>query len=97
MPAVILVLACCLAGAQIGTQQLRLQDAAATAARSASRGESPAVVADQARQLVPGASVSRTDRGGLACVTLTLQQAAGPGLLAAVTLQASGCALAEAG
>ena len=45
IPAVLLVLACCLAGLQLAGQQLRLQDAAAASARSLARGESaPSIV-----------------------------------------------------
>jgi hypothetical protein len=96
MPAVILVLAFCLAGGQLASQQLRLQDAASTAARAASRGEPAAGIASRVGQLVPGASVGRSDRDGLVCVTVTLP-AALPGPAAGATLRASGCALAEAG
>jgi hypothetical protein len=94
MPAVIVVLALCLAGGQMAGQQLRLQDAASTAARAASRGEAPDGIDSRLRQTMPGASVSRSDREGLVCVTVTLP-AALPGLAAGVTLRASGCALAE--
>lgn len=95
MPAVILVLAFCLAGGQLANQQLRLQDAASTAARAASRGEPATTVAARVRALVAGASVNRSDRDGLVCVTVALP-AALPGLASAVTLAASACALAEA-
>jgi hypothetical protein len=94
MPAVILVLAFCLAGGQLASQQLRLQDAASTAARAASRGESPGSIGSRVRNLVPEASVTRHDRDRLVCVTVTLP-AALPGPAAMVTLQATGCALAE--
>ncbi|MHA6696125.1 TadE family type IV pilus minor pilin [Homoserinimonas sp. A520] len=94
MPAVILVLAFCLAGGQLANQQLRLQDAASTAARAASRGEPASTVDARARHLVPRASVNRSDRNGLVCVTVALP-AALPGLASAVTLTASACALAE--
>jgi hypothetical protein len=96
MPAVILVLAFCLAGGQFASQQLRLQDAAATAARAASRGEPGTTVAWQVQQLVPGASVNRRDREGLVCVSVALP-AALPGAASGITLTASSCALVEAG
>lgn len=95
MPAVILVLALCLAGGQLANQQLRLQDAASTAARAASRGEAAGTIDWRVGQLVPGASASRNDRDGLVCVTVALP-AALPGPGSAVTLVASACALAEA-
>ncbi|MEX1078501.1 MAG: TadE family type IV pilus minor pilin [Homoserinimonas sp.] len=94
MPAVILVLAFCLAGGQFASQQLRLQDAASIAVRGASRGETHDRTAWQVQQLVPGASVSRGARDGLVCVTVVLP-AALPGPASALTLTASSCALAE--
>jgi hypothetical protein len=96
MPAVVLVLAFCLAGGQLATTQLRLQDAASSAARATSRGEHPGAVAWRTAQLMPGASVSSSERGGLVCITVVLP-AALPGPAAVVTLKASSCALAEAG
>jgi len=94
MPAVVLVLAFCLAAGQLATTQLRVQDAASSAARAASRGESPGVVTWRTKQLLPEASVTRHDRDGLTCVTVVLP-AALPGPASAVTLRSSSCALAE--
>ncbi len=88
MPAVALVLACCLSGIQIAAQQLRLQDAAAVAARAAARDGDPAV----ALRLVPGASVSRFTNGDLVCVRLTVASSALVGTIARLTLAASSCA-----
>ena len=77
LPAVILVLACCLGALGAAAQQVRLQDAAAAAARSAGRdGPVP-----------PGAAVD--DRGDVVCVTMT-RQAGAP--LGALTLRATSCA-----
>jgi TadE-like protein len=87
LPAVVLVLACCLSGLQVAGQQLRLQDAAAAAARSAARGDGTSV----ASRLVPGASAARSDEGDLVCVTLTTM--ASIGWLRALELRASSCAL----
>lgn len=94
MPAVVLVLVFCLAGGQLATTQLRLQDAASSAARSASRGESADAVVWRTKQVMPGASVARHDRDGFVCVTVTLPTAL-PGPASVVTLSASACALAE--
>lgn len=93
MPAVVLVLACCLGGLQLATQQLRLQDAASGAARSAARGESAAVVAERVAQLVSRASVGQSSRGGLVCVELSLPASIG-NVGIAITLRARSCALA---
>ena len=77
LPAVVLVLACCLGALGAASQQIRLQDAAAAAARSAGRdGPVPS-----------GAAVD--DRGDLVCVTLA--RAAGPPFQS-ITLTATSCA-----
>jgi hypothetical protein len=90
-----LVFACCLGGLQLAGQQLRLQDAAATASRSLARGEGAAAASARAAQLVGGAIIVRSDRGGMVCVRLTAPGPAGP--LAAVTVHATSCALASGG
>ncbi len=89
LPAVVLVLACCLSGVQVAGQQLRLQDAAASAARAAARGGDPAVAA----RLAPGATASRFSDGDLVCVRLTAASAALVGTIMQLTLSASSCAL----
>jgi hypothetical protein len=83
LPAVVLVLAGCLSAMQVAGQQLRLQDAAALAARSAARGDGTGVAA----RLVPASTVSRWTDGDLECVTLSA-----PGLLG-LELSATSCAL----
>jgi Flp pilus assembly protein TadG len=90
MPAVILVLAFCLSGMQVAGQQLRLQDAAAAAARSMARGDSAAATAGR---LAPGASVTERSDGDIDCVTLTVQPRVAGGAIAGFTLTASSCAL----
>ncbi|WP_349899574.1 TadE family type IV pilus minor pilin [Parafrigoribacterium soli] len=92
IPAVLLVLACCLGAVQLAGTQLRLQDAAAAAARSIARGDSAAVAAARAAQLVAGATLTRIDRGGMTCVRLRSRGPAGP--FAAIAVTASSCALA---
>ncbi|MBG6055521.1 Flp pilus assembly protein TadG [Salinibacterium sp. CAN_S4] len=90
MPAVILVLAFCLAGVQVAGQQVRLQDAAAAAARSLARGDSAAVTASR---LAPGATVTERSDGDIDCVTLSDQPRVATGTIAGFTLSASSCAL----
>lgn len=90
MPAVVLVLAACLGGIHLGTLQLRLQDAAATAARSVARGEPHHLDAH-----VPGASATTTRRGGLVCVTAALTVPLAGGLIGSVDLAARSCAAAQ--
>ncbi|CAN5292533.1 hypothetical protein BH11ACT2_BH11ACT2_03640 [soil metagenome] len=93
VPAVIVVLVSCLAGVQAAGQQVRLQDAAAIAARSTARGESEASALDRARHLAPGARLGATSPGDLECATLA-QRALGPAGLLHLTLRARSCALA---
>ena len=88
VPAVILVLACCLTGIQVAGQQLRLQDAAAGAARAMARGDDPAGIAG-------GARLSRSARGDLVCATLSEQSTGLPGTIFRVSLSARSCALGE--
>lgn len=90
MPAVILVLACCLGGLQLSTQQLRVQSAAAVSARSAARGENASV-----GMLVSGATATTQRQGNLVCVRVTAPGRVFAGLFGTVTLTASGCALAD--
>lgn len=89
LPAVALVLVCCLSGLQLAAQQVRLQDAAALAARSAARGEGTGIAA----RLAPGAAVAHWRDGDLECVRLTAPAASAPGTLLGITLRATGCAL----
>ena len=67
IPAVMLVLACCLGGLQLAAQQLRLQDAAA-ALREAWPAARRRGGTARAAQLVAGATIARSDRGGMVCV-----------------------------
>jgi hypothetical protein len=88
LPAVMLVLACCLACLQVAGQQLRLQDAAAGAARSLARGD-PATSSGLA-----GVSIGSSHRGELVCANLSLRSTAALGTILGLTLTASSCALA---
>ena len=89
LPAVVLVLAFCLSGLQLAGQQLRLQDAAALAARSLARGDDPGPVTDR---LAPGATIASSDDGRLVCATLT--SSGGVVLLPGLVVSASSCAWA---
>lgn len=82
IPAVMLVLACCLAGLQLAGQQIRLQDAAAASARSLARGD-PAPP-------IGGAAIATRVDGALLCARLT---AASIAPLLPLQLSAESCAL----
>lgn len=83
LPAVAVVLAACLLGLQVAGTQLRLQDAAALAARALARGDPPG----SAVGLVAGAALSEGRDGALVCATLTAPSALG------LTVSATGCSL----
>lgn len=87
VPAIILLLACCLAGLQIAGQQVRLQDAAADVSRSVARGGGAGPAARV------GASVSVTQNGDLVCARLSARSRSPAGTLLGLTLTASSCAL----
>lgn len=90
LPAVLLCLALCLAAVQAGGQQLRLIDAAATAARLLARGDPAGDSSGLA-----GVQLASERSGGLVCVTLST--AAEGGMLSSLglTIRARSCALDE--
>jgi hypothetical protein len=94
LPAVMLVLAMVLGGVQLAVLQVRLQDAAADAARSLGRGDSSAGVTAQLGQQVPGARWSSSRSGALVCAHLAAS-AGGPAALLGLTVSATSCAQAE--
>jgi hypothetical protein len=93
MPAVVLVLVVGLAALQLAGEQLRLQSAAGDAARLIARGDGGAAAVIQ--RVSPGASFTQRADGELTCVDA--RAAAGAGVLAAVTLSATSCALRDDG
>jgi hypothetical protein len=91
---VVLLLGMMLAAFAVGSQAVRLQDAAGLAARAMARGEPPSEVSAMATALVSGVAIERRDRAGLVCAALS---ARADGLLAAIELRAESCALPEGG
>ena len=94
MPAVLLVLAMVLGGIQLGALQVRVQDAAADAARLLGRGDSSSAVRDRLARQVPGAHWTASRSGALVCVRL-VASAGGPAALLGLTVSATSCAQAE--
>ena len=92
VPAVVLVLACCLASVQLAGQQLQLQDAAADAARSLARGGSASAALGHVS--VPGVRLAQSSSGDMLCVTLSARSRVPLGTLLGITLRARSCALA---
>jgi hypothetical protein len=94
LPAVLLVLGMVLGGIQLGALQVRVQDAAADAARSLGRGDSASVVAARLGRQVPGARWSSTRSGALVCAHLEAS-AAGAAALLGLAVSATSCAQLE--
>jgi len=94
VPAVVLLLALCLSAMQLSTRQVRVQDAAAVAARLAARGE-PGGAPGAVSALVPGARLALDDRGEVLCATVSAPGPPGP--FAGIAAVASSCAPAAGG
>lgn len=92
LPAVVVLLVGCLAGVQLVGEQVRVQDAAAIAARSVARGETSGSAASRAARLVSGARLSVADDGDLRCATVSVR-AGGAGALLRITLSGRSCAM----
>ena len=94
LPAVLLVLGMVLGGIQLGALQVRVQDAAADAARSLGRGDPSVALAARLARQIPGARWSSTRSGALVCAHLEAS-AGGPAALLGLTVSATSCAQAE--
>lgn len=92
LPAVLLVLALCIGGVQASALHVRLQDAAADAARATARGDDPSVVAARVQAAAPGATIDTRREEGLVCTRLSVS-ARLAGLELGLRLSARGCAL----
>lgn len=92
LPAVVIVLGVCLGGIGAGSQQLRLQDAAAAAARGLGRGETGGEVESRVARMAGGAALEQWNAEGLVCARLT-RHADGPLAVAGLRLTAQSCAL----
>jgi hypothetical protein len=92
LPAVALVLGLCVSGVAVSAQQVRLQDAAADAARVLGRGESAVVAAAHAGGGITGVQLESWVSGELVCARLSAP-AAGPIGATGLRLQATSCAL----
>ncbi|TDN92110.1 TadE family type IV pilus minor pilin [Microbacterium sp. BK668] len=88
LPAVALVLLFGLGALSAGARQVRLQDAAADAARLVARGEPDAAAGAVVSRAVPGATAAVHPAGDLVCVTATASAG-----VAALELSATSCAL----
>ncbi|SDK45955.1 TadE-like protein [Cryobacterium psychrotolerans] len=96
LPAVLLVLACCLGAVQVVGQQVRLTDAAGDAARLLARGESAERAASLVHRSVGGARLATERRGEFVCARLSAPAAFGPYATFGLTVAARSCALGGA-
>lgn len=87
LPAVALVLLLGVGALAAGAEQVRLQDAAADAARLVARGETEARARDVVADASPGATLSIQRRDGLVCVEVRVAALHG------LALRARSCAL----
>lgn len=95
IPAVLLILACCLGAVQVVGQQIRLTDAAADGARSLARGDGVAGASRLVRQVAGAVHVTTSRKGDFLCMTVSAKAAFGPAGLVGLSVSGSGCALAE--
>ena len=95
VPAVVVLLALCLAAVQVATMQVRVADVVADSARMAARGDGVSASTAHARGLIAGASLSFENRGELVCVRISAP-AATTGPFSALKVSASSCALGGA-
>lgn len=94
LPAVILVLGCCLGAVAMVGQQVRLADSAADAARSLARGDDPAHASALAARAGSGVELITERRGEFTCAILRAPSAVGPFAALGLIVEASSCALA---
>lgn len=88
IPAVMLVLACCIWALQASALQVRVTDAAADAARTLARGDSASLARSRVSVLVDGAHLSSSRSGEFLCATVTSRAPVLP-----LTVRARSCAL----
>jgi Flp pilus assembly protein TadG len=94
LPAVVLVLAMCLGAVQVTGQQVRMTDAAASAARSLARGDGHGPATAIARQAAGSVTLASESRGQFVCAHLSAPSEFLPFAAAGLQLEVSSCALA---
>lgn len=91
LPAVLLVLMVAIGGLDLVAEQVRLQFAADNAARAYGRGD--AAAAQSVLAGLPGAAVTPSQRGDLACADATMSAWLGP--VPGASIAATACALSD--
>lgn len=93
LPAVLVIVAAVLGGFQLIVQQMRVADAASSAARLLGRGDDSGATETVTKLLGDGAVLTSSVDGRFVCATVTVAAAAGPFALAAIPVSSSTCAL----
>ena len=93
LPAVLVVLACCLGAVQVVGQQVRLTDAAADVARLLARADGASAASGLLAAVGPGTALTQERQGDFVCVRLSAPSAFAPFAAAGLTLGARSCAL----
>ncbi|MFT2817026.1 TadE family type IV pilus minor pilin [Leifsonia sp. A12D58] len=94
LPAVVLVLGCCLGAVAVVGQQVRLADSAADAARSLARGDDPGHAVALAARAGSEVALISERRGEFTCAILRAPSTVGPFAALGLIVEASSCALA---
>ncbi|POH58753.1 hypothetical protein C3B59_18480 [Cryobacterium zongtaii] len=95
LPAVLVVLACCLGAVQVVGQQVRMTDAAADVARLLARGDGAGPASGLLAAVAPGTALAEERQGEFICARLSAPSAFAPFAVAGLTLAARSCALAS--
>ncbi|ASD21107.1 hypothetical protein B7495_02515 [Cryobacterium sp. LW097] len=95
LPAVLVVLACCLGAVQVVGQQVRMTDAAADVARLLARGDGAGPASGLLAAVAPGTTLAEERQGEFVCARLSAPSAFAPFAAAGLTLAARSCALAS--
>jgi hypothetical protein len=93
LPAVLVIVAAVLGGFQLIVQQIRVADAAASAARLLGRADYAGADEAVSMLLADGARIESRTEGRFVCATVTMPIDVGPFAIAAIPLASTTCAL----
>jgi Flp pilus assembly protein TadG len=93
LPAVLVIVAAVLGGFQLVVQQIRVADAASSAARLLGRADYAGADETVSTLLGTGAEIESRTEGRFLCATVTMPVDAGPFALAGVPVASTTCAL----
>ncbi|SKA93465.1 TadE-like protein [Agreia bicolorata] len=93
LPAALVIVAAILGGFQLIVQQMRVADAASSAARLLGRGDDSGATETVVKLLGGGAVLSSSIDGRFVCATVTVSASAGPFALPAIPVSSTTCAL----